>query len=63
MSVLTYVGLALSVCAVLLFVKTVFFGDLFLKTDNQLQKTMDAIMWCIVLGLLTLSVNVVVLHH
>lgn len=29
----------------------VFFGDLFLKTDNQLRRTMDAVLWCLVIGL------------
>ena len=55
--VLTYAGLALSSCAALLFGATVFFGDKFLKTDDQLRRTMDAIMWCLVLGLLALSAD------
>ena len=57
MNALTYIGLALSSCAALLFGATVFFGDRFLKTDDQLRRTMDAIMWCLVLGLLVLSVD------
>lgn len=28
-----------------------FFGDLFLKTDDQLRRTMDAVLWCLVIGL------------
>lgn len=61
--VLTYTGLALSACAALLFGATVLFGDKLIKTDDQLQAAMDAIMWCLVLGLLALSVNVVLLHR
>lgn len=61
--VLTYIGLALSACAALLFGATVFFGDVLIKTDDQLRATMDTIMWCIVLGCLALSVNVVLLHR
>lgn len=66
MNALTYIGLALSSCAALLFGATVFFGDKFLKTDDQLRRTMDAIMWCLVLGLLVLSVDAFVrgnFHH
>ena len=57
MNALTYIGLALSSCAALLFGATVFFGDRFLKTDDQLRRTMDAVMWCLVLGLLALSMD------
>jgi len=61
--VLTYIGLALSACAALLFGATVFFGDVLIKTDDQLRATMDTIVWCLVLGMLALSVNVVLLHR
>lgn len=62
-TILTYIGLALSACAALLFGATVFFGDVLIKTDDQLRATMDTIMWCLVLGMLALSVNVVLLHR
>ena len=62
-TILTYIGLALSACAALLFGATVFFGDKLIKTDDQLQATMDTIVWCLVLGMLALSVNVVLLHR
>ena len=61
--VLTYIGLAFSACAALLFGATVFFGDALIKTDDQLRATMDTIVWCLVLGMLALSVNVVLLHR
>lgn len=60
---LAYAGLALSACAALLFGATVFFGDVLIKTDDQLQATMDTIIWCLILGSLALSVNVVLLHR
>lgn len=62
-TILTYIGLALSACAALLFGATVFFGDVLIKTDDQLRATMDTIVWCLVLGMLALSVNVVLLHR
>ena len=57
MNALTCLGAALSTGAALLFGATVFFGDMFLKTDDQLRRTMDAVMWCLVLGLLALSMD------
>jgi hypothetical protein len=62
-----YGGVTLAAAAVVMLFLVVFFGDLFLKSDRALRRWMDAIMWCMVGGLLASSVAaawaVAQLHH
>ena len=45
------VAFAFAVVGLAGYAAVVFFGDLFLKTDDQLRRTMDAVLWCLVIGL------------
>ena len=53
-----YGGVALAAATVVMLFLVVFFGDLFLKSDRALRRWMDAIMWCMVGGLLATAVVV-----
>lgn len=62
-----YGGTALAAAAAVMLFLVAFFGDLFIRTDEALRRWMDAIMWCIVGGLLVTAAvsawTVVQLHH
>ena len=53
---ISFGGVALAAVAVGMLFLVVFFGDVFLKTDQALRRWMDAIMWCLTVGLLLSSV-------
>lgn len=62
-----YGGLILTAVTIVMLALVMLFGDLFLKSDRDLQKWMDAILWCMAGGLSTVSVAtawaVIQLHH
>lgn len=61
-----YGGVALAAAAVVMLFLAVFFGDLFIRTNEALRKWMDAIMWCMTGGLFVtaaVAAWVVRLHH
>ena len=62
-----YGGVALAAAAVVMLFLVMFFGDVFLKSDRDLRRWMDAIMWCMVVGLFATAAvaawAVVQLHH
>ena len=62
-----YGGVALATAAVVMLFLVMFFGDVLLKSDRDLRRWMDAIMWCMVVGLFATAAvaawAVVQLHH
>lgn len=46
-----WIAFGFAVAGLLSYGLVFFFGDLFLKTDDQLRRTMDLVLWCLVLGL------------
>lgn len=62
-----YSGAALAAAAAVMLFLVMFFGDLLLKSDRALRRWMDAIMWCMIGGLLATSAAaawaVAQLHH
>lgn len=62
-----YGGVALATSAAVMLILAVCFGDRFLKTDRELRRWMDTILWCMVIGLLVTAVvvtwTVARLHH
>lgn len=63
----TYIGVALAGIAVVMMFLTVFFIDLFIKSEQALRRWMNALMWCMVGGLFVTAVvtawTVAQLHH
>lgn len=59
---LAYAGFAFAAAALALFLAVVFFADVFLKSDDQLRRTMDRILWSIILSLACLSFTVAFRH-
>ena len=57
-NMIAFGGTALAAAAVVMLFLVVFFGDLFLKSDRALRRWMDAIIWCMVGGLLATAVVV-----
>lgn len=48
---IAYGGAALAAAAVVMLFLVVFFGDLFLKSEQVLRRWMEAFTWCVVGGL------------